>query len=136
MANIAGENILKDFKPSGTRYAMAVRLTGKFKTAYPAGKPEDKKDEDKKEGDKKEEKPAVKKPDDSLKQSAQDNSVILVADADFLGDGVAVERVQTFFGAALVSAMAIWPLPRMRGATDRRQQSDCRPQPGGASIIP
>ena len=47
-------------------------------------------------------KPAEKKADDSLKQSAQDNSVILVGDADFLADGVAVDRVQTLFGAALV----------------------------------
>jgi ABC-type uncharacterized transport system involved in gliding motility auxiliary subunit len=103
MANIAGENVLKDFKASGTKYAMAVRLTGKFKTAFPAGKPEDKKDEDKKDGDKKEEKPAEKKSDDSLKQSAQDNSVILVADADFLADGVAVERQQTIIGTVLVA---------------------------------
>ncbi len=79
MANLSGENILKDFKPSDTRYALAVRLTGKFKTAFPKGKPEDKKDEEKKDdekkdGDKKpEEKPAEKKADDSLKQSAQDN---------------------------------------------------------------
>jgi ABC-type uncharacterized transport system involved in gliding motility auxiliary subunit len=105
MANLSGENILKDFKPSDTRYALAVRLTGKFKTAFPAGKPEDKKDdekkpdEEKKDGDKK---PEEKKLDDSMKQGAQDNAVILVGDADFLGDGVAVERVQTLFGMALV----------------------------------
>jgi len=108
MANLSGENILKDFKASDTRYALAVRLTGKFKTAFPNGKPEDKKDEDKKDEDKKdgdkkpEEKKEEKKADDSLKQSTQDNSVILVGDADFLGDGVAVERVQTLFGNALV----------------------------------
>jgi len=108
MANLSGENILKDFKPSDTRYALAVRLTGKFKTAFPNGKPEDKKDEEKKDDEKKDgdkkpdEKPAEKKADDSLKQSAQDNSVILVGDADFLADGVAVDRVQTLFGAALV----------------------------------
>jgi ABC-type uncharacterized transport system involved in gliding motility auxiliary subunit len=104
MANLSGENILKDFKASDTRYAFAVRLTGKFKTAFPNGKPEDKKDEDKKDDEKKDgdKKPEEKKADDSLKQSAQDNSVILVGDADFLGDGVAVERVQTIFGSALV----------------------------------
>ena len=45
MANMAGESILKDFKPSGTEYAPAIRLTGKFKTAFPNGKPEDKKDD-------------------------------------------------------------------------------------------
>src|SRR5262249_10905659 len=45
MANLAGENIIKEFKPSGTAYALAIRLTGKFKTAFPNGKPEEKKDD-------------------------------------------------------------------------------------------
>ena len=43
MANLSGENIIKEFKPSGTEYELALRLTGKFKTAFPNGKPKDKK---------------------------------------------------------------------------------------------
>jgi len=54
MAHLSGENVMKEFKPSGTEYALTVRLTGKFKTAFPNGAPEDKKEADKKEGDKKE----------------------------------------------------------------------------------
>src|SRR5205807_10059249 len=87
MANLSGENVMKEFKPSGTVYALALRLAGKFKTAFPGGKPEEKKDEakkdeEKKDGDKKpEEKAAEKKPDDSLKETKQDNVVILVGDA-------------------------------------------------------
>src|SRR5258706_15101391 len=82
MANLSGENVMKEFKPSGTSYALAIRLSGKFKTAFPNGKPEEKKDEakkddEKKEGDKKpEEKAAEKKPDYSLKETKQDNVVI------------------------------------------------------------
>jgi len=101
MANLSGANVLKDFTASNTRYALAVRLNGKFKTAFPNGKPEDKKDEEKKDEDK-DKKPDQKKPDDALKQSTGDNSVILVADADFLGDSVAVQRVNTLFGPMLV----------------------------------
>ncbi|HLX68770.1 MAG TPA: GldG family protein, partial [Verrucomicrobiae bacterium] len=41
-ANFSGENVLKEFKPSGIQYALAVRLTGQFKTAFPDGKPGDK----------------------------------------------------------------------------------------------
>ena len=41
LAAISGGNVMKDFKPSGTSYALAVRLTGKFKTAFPNGKPQD-----------------------------------------------------------------------------------------------
>src|SRR5262245_24350128 len=101
MANLAGENILKEFKPSETKYALAIRLNGKFKTAFPDGKPEDKKadDKDKKEADKKpEEKTAEKKPDDSLKETKQDNTVILVGDADMLYDNVALRTIQSPFG--------------------------------------
>jgi ABC-type uncharacterized transport system involved in gliding motility auxiliary subunit len=95
MASLAGENIKKEFKPSGISYALAVKLTGKFKTAFPTGRPEDKKDDEKKEGDKK---PEEKKPDNSLKEGKGDNSVILVADADMLSDQVALQPMQTLFG--------------------------------------
>src|SRR5438552_1098715 len=99
MANLSGQNVMKEFKPSGTMYALAIRLTGKFKTAFPNGKPEEKKDEEKKEGDKKpEEKVAEKKPDDSLKETKQDNTVILVGDADMLFDNVALRQIPTPFG--------------------------------------
>ena len=97
MANLAGENILKEFKPSGTEYALAVRLTGKFKTAFPNGKPEEKKDDEKKDADKKD---ADKKTDNSLKES-KETAVLLVGDADMLSDAVALEQVPTLFGMAL-----------------------------------
>jgi ABC-type uncharacterized transport system involved in gliding motility auxiliary subunit len=100
MANLGGENIIKEFKSSGTEFAMAIRLTGKFKTAFPAGKPEDKKPDEPKEGDKKPEdkKPEEKKPDNSLKETAQENSVILVGDADMLYDHFALRQMQSPFG--------------------------------------
>src|SRR6266404_4237792 len=110
MANLSGENVMKDFKPSGTQYALAVRLTGKFKTAFPNGQPEDKKDdkkkEDEKDADKKdgEKKAEEKKPSDSLKECKQDTTVILVGDADMLYDRVALQPIQTLFGTAYAPA--------------------------------
>ncbi len=111
MANLSGPNVMKEFKPSGTEYALAVRLTGKFKTAVPNGKPEEKKDEEKKDGDKKdadkkaeEKKAEEKKPDDSLKESKSDTTVVLVGDADMLYDRVALQPVQTLFGTAYAPA--------------------------------
>lgn len=101
MANLSGENVMKEFKPSGIEYALAVRLTGKFKTAFPNGKPEEKKDEaDKKEGDKKDadKKPEEKKADDSLKESKVDTTVILVADADMVYDRFALRQIASPFG--------------------------------------
>ena len=81
-----GQKTIDDFKPSDKEMALAVRLTGKFKTAFPDGKPaDDKKDEDKKDEDTKDEKKDEKKDqpkDDSLKESKADNVVYLIGDAD------------------------------------------------------
>ena len=35
-------SLYKDFKPTGNQYVIAARVTGKVKTAYPEGRPEDK----------------------------------------------------------------------------------------------
>jgi ABC-type uncharacterized transport system involved in gliding motility auxiliary subunit len=94
MANLSGESVMKDFKPSGTQYALAVKLSGKFKTAFPNGMPEDKKPDENKT-DKKDE---PKKTETWLKECTQDNSVILVGDADMLFDGIALRQIQTPFG--------------------------------------
>jgi ABC-type uncharacterized transport system involved in gliding motility auxiliary subunit len=88
-----GADILKDFKSTGVSYSIAVRLAGKFKTAFPDGKPgepppnlPDSPDEPPK--------PAVAVTDtNQLKESATNSVVILVADSDFLGDPVAFEEV-------------------------------------------
>lgn len=102
MANMSGENVLKEFKPSGNTYAMAIRLTGKFKTAFPDGNPEAKKDEAKKEGETKD--ATEKKSDDSLKVSKAETSVILIGDADMIYDRVAFQQISTLFGPALIPA--------------------------------
>jgi ABC-type uncharacterized transport system involved in gliding motility auxiliary subunit len=93
LANFSNGSILKDFKPSGVQYALAVRLHGKFKTAYPNGAPEVKKDDA--------EKTAEKMPDTSLKESKEDNAVVLVGDSDMFYDGFSIQRVNTLFGPAL-----------------------------------
>ncbi len=94
-----GDAALKEFKPSGTEYPLAIRLTGKFKTAFPEGKP---KPEEK--GDKKAQpqKTADAKPEPApLKQSASENAVVLVGDSDFINDGAAVQ-IQEIFGQRIV----------------------------------
>ena len=71
-ANFSGENILKEFKPSGIEYALAVRLNGKFKTAFPDGKPEEKKDEAAKDDKNGDAKVPEKKVDDWLKENQRE----------------------------------------------------------------
>jgi ABC-type uncharacterized transport system involved in gliding motility auxiliary subunit len=95
-ATAQGEAALKTFKPSNVEYPLAIRLNGKFKTAFPDGPP--KADEKGKAAAKTAEaKPAPAQ----LKESAADNSVVLVGDSDFINDGAAVQ-IQEIFGQRVV----------------------------------
>jgi ABC-type uncharacterized transport system involved in gliding motility auxiliary subunit len=99
LANFSGENIMKEFKPSGVNYALAVRLTGRFKTAFPDGAPQEKKDE-KSDTEKKDEKKAEeKKASDWLKETKADNTVVLFGDADLLYDPFTIRQIDSPFGA-------------------------------------
>jgi ABC-type uncharacterized transport system involved in gliding motility auxiliary subunit len=84
-ATKSGDEATRGFKPSGTAMPLAVRLSGKFNTAFP-------------EGLKEKDKPVAGTP--ALRESA-DNSVIIVADVDLLADGAAVD-VQEVFGRRIV----------------------------------
>src|ERR1039457_883010 len=95
LANLSGDNILQEFKPSGVNYSLAIRLTGKFKTAFPDGAPQEKKD-DKAAADKKSDE---KKPDGSLKETKGDNAVVLFGDADMLYDPFTMRKIESPFGA-------------------------------------
>jgi ABC-type uncharacterized transport system involved in gliding motility auxiliary subunit len=90
VSTVSGEAAMKGFLPENKERPLALRLTGKFKTAFPKGKPElDPK------------KVPLAKPDASLTESAAENSVILVADVDMLNDGAAVD-IQEVFGRRIV----------------------------------
>jgi ABC-type uncharacterized transport system involved in gliding motility auxiliary subunit len=85
-ATKSGDEATKNFQPSGKPLPLALRLTGKFKTAFPEGVTLDKK-------------PLAGTP--ALRESTAENSVILVADVDLLADGAAVD-VQDVFGRRVV----------------------------------
>ena len=91
VATVSGDAATKDFHPSGKSWPLALRLSGKFSTAFPDGPPAAPGAKDKK----KDASPA------QLKESARDNSVILVADSDMLADPAAVD-VQDVFGRKVV----------------------------------
>ncbi len=94
MAEFSGEQVIKDFSPSGKEMALAVRLTGKFKTAFPEGKPKEKV-EDKDKDKEKDSKP--EKDEAALKESKTDGVVVLIGDADMLHDQFCGE-VMNFLG--------------------------------------
>ena len=85
-ATRSGDEAMKGFKPSGKALPLALRLTGKFHTAFPDGLVVDKK-------------PVAGTP--SLRESGAENSVILVADVDLLADGAAVD-IQEVLGRRIV----------------------------------
>ena len=97
LASMSGESAAKELKTTSVDYPLAVMLTGKFKTAFPEGKPEDKKD-DKADADKKDAKPDEKKADGSLKECKSDNAVVIFGDADMLANPFTIREMQTPFG--------------------------------------
>ncbi len=90
VSTVSGEAAMKGFQPENKERPLALRLTGRFKTAFAEGMPVS---QDKKSSEKKQ--------DNFLKESAAENSVILVADVDMLNDGAAVD-IQEVFGRRIV----------------------------------
>lgn len=74
----AGDDILKNFKPSNEEHPIVMRLTGKFKTGYPKN--------------------------NGLKESIAPGEVVLVGDTDMLNDVIAV-RSQEVLGHKVVRAV-------------------------------
>lgn len=120
-----GDKATAGFKAGGQELPIALRLQGKFNTAFPDGrppkpkpekKPEDEAAKDKPTGD---EKPATeaaaapaeaaKKPEEEppevfaahIAKGTADNSLVLIADTDFINDGAAVQ-IQDLLGQRLV----------------------------------
>lgn len=90
VATVSGEPAMKGFQPDNKSRPLALRLSGKFKTAFPGGKPQDPS-----------KKPKPEAQNTQLKESAGENSVIVVGDVDMLQDGAAVD-VQEVFGRRII----------------------------------
>jgi len=91
VARGSGEEIIQKFQPSGTEYALAVRLTGKAKTAFPNGAPTPSASPT----------PAKSQQPASLKESSQETTIVLFGDTDMIQDQVAVTQMNSLFGGRL-----------------------------------
>jgi ABC-type uncharacterized transport system involved in gliding motility auxiliary subunit len=89
-ATTAGEGATRSFQPGGKNLPLALRITGRFPTAFPSGRPRDESAKPK---------PGATAPAASLKEGT--GAVVLVADVDMLQDGAAVD-VQEVFGRKIV----------------------------------
>lgn len=88
LANMGGDSMLNGFKATGTNYALAIRLTGKFKTAFPDGEPQDSGSTNN----------VAKSSNQSLKESKVETSVVLVGDSDLLADEFSLRKMESPFG--------------------------------------
>ena len=99
MAQFGGESIATKFTPSGKEFPLAIRLTGKFKTAFPEGKPKAPKSApDEEENSPNEEKKTEEKPAPALNESTKETTVVLIGDSDMIQDQLAVREIQNPFG--------------------------------------
>jgi ABC-type uncharacterized transport system involved in gliding motility auxiliary subunit len=90
---LADPATLRDgFKPTGTRYALAVRLTGPVESAYPQGAPPDAK-------------PAAGPPIAHLAKSTTPANIVIVADTDMLMDYMWVQTREVL-GQKIAQAFA------------------------------
>jgi ABC-type uncharacterized transport system involved in gliding motility auxiliary subunit len=94
VARGSGEEIIHNFQSSGTQYALAVRLAGKLKSAFPDGVPASSPSPS--AAPTPEEKKSDQPP--SLKESAKETSIVLFGDVDMIQDQIAVTQMNNLFG--------------------------------------
>jgi ABC-type uncharacterized transport system involved in gliding motility auxiliary subunit len=91
--SLADPSTLRDgFKPSGTRYALAARVTGSVESAFPQGAPAD-------------QKPPAGPPLAHLAKSASPANIVIIADTDLLMDYMWVQT-RELFGQKIAQAFA------------------------------
>lgn len=93
LANLSPESAMKDFKSGGKDLTLALKLTGKFKTAFPHGDPK----ESAEAHDGATNAPAAPLAP-ALKESQADTTVILIGDSDLVNDGFTIQDTPTPFG--------------------------------------
>ncbi len=96
MSEMGGAQVMRDFKKDMKEKTLIAKLSGKFKTAFPDGPPEEKNES----GDKAPEPaPPAKKPV-TIKESPE-TVVVLLSDADMFADEFCVQK-QNFLGSTII----------------------------------
>ncbi|MEA3135114.1 MAG: gliding motility-associatede transport system auxiliary component [Gammaproteobacteria bacterium] len=90
---LSDPSTLRDgFKPTGTRYALAARVTGPVESAFPKGAPAD-------------QKPAAGPPIAHLSKAVSPANIVIIADTDLLMDYMWVQTREVF-GQKIAQAFA------------------------------
>jgi ABC-type uncharacterized transport system involved in gliding motility auxiliary subunit len=85
MAQLSPAQVAKEFVAGGRKMPLAIRLTGRFKTAFPDGKPATAPAADGL--------PTPPTAGEALKESKEDGVVVLVGDVDFANDNFSVQMM-------------------------------------------
>jgi gliding motility-associatede transport system auxiliary component len=91
---MGSDAVRKALKPAHTRYPLAVRLTGKFKTAFPNGKPAASPAESPNPSATPTPTPSTSSTSVPLKEATNEGVVVLIGDADFAFDTIAGSEQQ------------------------------------------
>jgi ABC-type uncharacterized transport system involved in gliding motility auxiliary subunit len=91
---MGSDAVRKALKPAHTRYPLAVRLTGKFKTAFPNGKPAASPAESPNPSATPTPAPSASSTSVPLKEATNEGVVVLIGDADFAFDTIAGNEQQ------------------------------------------
>ncbi len=99
LAQAPSSAVMKDFLSDDKAKDLIIKVSGKFKTAFPDGKPKD----EKKEGDKNapDNKTEIGTKANSLKESVKESIVVLLSDVDMIADEFCVSK-QKFLGQTFV----------------------------------
>ena len=100
MAQMGGESVITNFSAPGTEYPLAVRLTGRFKSAFPEGKPAAAASPAPSPGEPTPTPTPAAEP--GWKEASVDSAVVLGGDSDFLQDQLAVDEGINPFGGQRV----------------------------------
>lgn len=96
---LGGDAVRKELKSANTQYPLAIRLSGKFKTAFPQGKPQPPKDAANPEASPSPSAnpsatPMVSAAGPALKEGTSEGVVLLIGDSDFAYDAIAGRTAQ------------------------------------------
>ena len=96
---LGGDAVRKELKSANTPYPIAIRLSGKFKTAFPQGKPQPPKDAANPEASPSPSAnpsatPVVSAAGPALKEGTSEGVVLLIGDSDFAYDAIAGRTAQ------------------------------------------
>ncbi len=89
--NAGPDSIRQSYEPGSQALDLAVKISGKFNSAFPEGRPVDASDESS----------ALLSQDQHLSQSVNPSTIIVVADVDMITDMGSVQ-IQNFFGQEMI----------------------------------